>query len=256
MPHQLGPGERSDNGLAFVLNLQFTDASGGDPFRTWWQDRGLTEDEGRMYETMWRAMETGRKLWRTFKKALTFSIPTPGFALWWGQKEGLWITLDKEFSKDQQEILLSAFKELCLAAPNISGETAFGEQTLADVLYDMLGTNKHLLIAMFSATYGSGTENDPLRFGISEDNPGPENLKGFSVVGVNQYIGVSSWYTGIMPVGEPTVLGETTARGLLWHTLMHEFVHLHGGAAYNEGSKPDPEDVLPWMLEWRPSGMK
>jgi hypothetical protein len=219
----------SDPSLGFGTgNPTFTDASGGDPFRQWWQDPDnyLRAADLRMkygsiaaVEAHWENIRRSRAAVRGFMRLVTFKMtadiaagnPYPS-----NTKEGDKITLS-EFSKEDRRRFIKMMRTIGSAAASVSGPLAVDAETIetrtyAELLTEVASSNPNIFIGYCASHIGTrGYYNT-------------EDVAGYTLIGLHMSV-LSSRDPYAMP---------------FWFT--HEILHGNSPAydlEYEGGISPD-----------------
>jgi hypothetical protein len=231
----------SDPSLGFGNgNPTFTDASGGDPFRRWWQDEDRLEAYRMRMEDLWAALE------RTLTNVIPTGMGTMNFEGNYGSTY-TFMGKNSKLGNDKFESLMAGLKFITYLSGLIEGEITVGEKyapnpntfdlerqmiketvTLTDLLRNLTQT-PHYLIATFMSV-------DPRD--IAGSNSSLTQFPDYGVILFNQNL---SW---------------GTQRALIWNAFMHEILQRYSSfykSEYIPGYIGPEEEIQPF-IRYRPPG--
>lgn len=243
MKHQLGPGERSENGLTFVLSLEFTDPSGGRPFRNWWEDRDLTPEQLEKVETAYRLLKLWEEKWDPAPERI-IGMETKG---WIPQYPDPYHITFSALTEDQLTEIISVMSELLEKAVVIEGTVATGTDingnpilervTLAEVLIKVLESSNKFSIMELEYTLGMNLAGE-----FAPEVTGYGRMIGDCAVIAMRYDQFASYWSSKNP---PISLLGAAVDPL--QTFLEELFHIYGGPSspysreYRGGRDPETD---------------
>lgn len=251
MPHQLGPGERSDNGLAFVLNLQFMVASN--------ELVGAVESqaEERRQERERRYLED---LLKRMQAALTNKIPPnmSEYHQFTDAAAGLYIEFipGRDILTDEDfQFFMEALKSIMPFALQLKGKLTL------EAVEKMIPNSEGARLPFWVPTKQEDVSLAGLFEGLLKGGPvilttyytNDKESFAFSRIG-NGYTQIAFRYDYVH-INPETSLENGWGllnRGIWWHCFIHETLHRNSDAYHGDNYSPE-RDIDPFLGKW-PAG--